>query len=701
MTAVLTRISSTSVALFALLFILALLVVPVPRAVVDVGLVLSLGCGLLLLSSTLRARHPLDLTTFPALVLTATLLRLGLNVATTRWILSSGDAGTVVRAFGEFAAAGDPLVGAAVYIVITILLVVVVSKGAERVAEVAARFSLDGLPGRQMAVDADMRAGVISFDQARQRRADLQREARLYGAMDGAMKFVRGDTMAGIAITVINLLIGVILGVVRDKLPAGEAFAHYGILTIGDGLCSQIPSLLTAVSSGLMVTRVPEEGPGVGALVESLRREVGRGQGRWLEVGGGLLLLGFLPGLPLLPFIVLSACCGGVALLVGPEHAEDGDAARLFEGAGLQLDSERETALKLAPPSEETAIVLEVGSALSFALLADNEGASLAAELQLAAVLLFERRGVHNWQTGVRFAARQLRPNELRILFYNHEILRSCVPMNIEWCFLSQIDESLKEQAVESWLHPISSAPIGGFHAGVLPAEVERIHLPRRVAMQVLGVAWSHAQRFMQVGVLQKQLNALDERDPGLVDTVVPERLSVPELCSSFRELIAEGMHIASLSLALDALACVPGTGRVTVEEAVMHLRVAFAGAFLSGLMRGGVLFVWVFSGELLQELDEELRQGPLSRARWEEAFHALRLSPHEQHVFTVPREGRLMVRELVAMAGIRAVVVAMEEVPRGMEMVVLGMVYVRPLAWLDAQSAPSNARGSQPVMLS
>lgn len=158
------RISSTSVALFALLMILALLVVPIPRPLVDVGLVLSLGCGLLLLSSTLRARQPLDLTTFPALVLIATLLRLGLNVATTRWILSTGDAGTVVRAFGDFAAAGDPFVGAAVYIVITILLVVVVSKGAERVAEVAARFSLDGLPGRQMAVDADMRAGVITFD---------------------------------------------------------------------------------------------------------------------------------------------------------------------------------------------------------------------------------------------------------------------------------------------------------------------------------------------------------------------------------------------------------------------------------------------------------------------------------------------------------------------------------------------------------
>lgn len=689
------RISPTSVALFALLMILALLVVPVPRPLVDVGLVLSLGCGLLLLSSTLRARQPLDLTTFPALVLIATLLRLGLNVATTRWILSTGDAGTVVRAFGDFAAAGDPLVGAAVYIVITILLVVVVSKGAERVAEVAARFSLDGLPGRQMAVDADMRAGVITFEDARQRRSDLQRETRLYGAMDGAMKFVRGDTIAGIAITVINLLLGVILGVVRDQMSAGDAFSHYGILTIGDGLCSQIPSLLTAVSAGLMVTRVPEDEQGVGAMVQSLRREIVTGRGRWLEVGGGLMLLGLLPGLPILPFIGLSGGCVVIALTVGKGEEEDFSGDRLFEGAELSGDGRPDSTPKLMPPSAETAVVLEVGSALSQALLDDDDGAKLAAEIQLATILLAERRGIYHWLTGVRMAVRTLQPRELRILIYGQEIVRVHVPTNIEWSFQSALSEPQRELVLEQWAHPISGAEIVGVPEGTVARRMNCIYLPRRVALLLLGVVWQHAEVFIQVGHLQKQLNHLDEREPGLVDTVIPERLNLSEFCAAMKKVVAEEIHVSHMELALDALACAPTEGRLTVGEAVDILRVTFAGAFLSTRMRGGILYVWVFSGETLRELDEELQRGPLQRERWEEAFDSLGLDPHERHVFTVPREGRALVRELVLMAGVRGVVVAMEEVPREMEMVVLGMVYVRPQTWLEEGGASQELLGA------
>ena len=683
------RISSTSVALFALLMILALLVVPIPRPLVDVGLVLSLGCGLLLLSSTLRARQPLDLTTFPALVLIATLLRLGLNVATTRWILSTGDAGTVVRAFGDFAAAGDPFVGAAVYIVITILLVVVVSKGAERVAEVAARFSLDGLPGRQMAVDADMRAGVITFDDARKRRSDLQRETRLYGAMDGAMKFVRGDTIAGIAITVINLLLGVVLGVVRDQMSAGEAFSHYGILTIGDGLCSQIPSLLTAVSSGLMVTRVPEDEQGIGAMVQSLRREILAGSGRWLEVAGGLFLLGLLPGLPVVPFVGLSAGCAVIGLTVGRSEGEDLSGARLFEGAELSEEAGAETRPKLTPPSAETAVVLEVGSELSSRLLDEDEGAKLAAEIQLATILLAERRGIYHWLTGVRLAVRTLQPNELRVLIYGQEIIRACIPANIEWCFASALHEAQRALVEEEWPHPISGVRIVGVPEGTVTQRMSTILLPRRVALLLLGVVWKHAEVFIQVGFLQKQLNYLDERTPGLVDTVIPERLNLAEFCAAMKKVVAEGIHVSNLELALDALACAPNEGRLTVNDAVDILRVTFAGAFLSSRMRGGILYVWVFSGETLRELDEELQRGPLQRERWQEAFDALGLDPHERHIFTVPREGRLLVRELVRMAGVRGEVVAMEEVPREMEMVVLGMVYVRPQTWLEGGDAP------------
>lgn len=679
------RSSSTSVALFGLLFILALLVVPVPRGVVDVGLILSFGCGLLLLSSTLRARTPLELSTFPALVLLATLLRLGLNVATTRWILSTGDGGAVVRAFGEFAAAGDPLVGAAVFIVITILLVVVVSKGSERVAEVAARFSLDGLPGRQMSVDADMRAGVIDFEQARTRREELLQETRLYGAMDGAMKFVRGDTMAGIAITCINLILGIILGVTRDGLAVGEAFAHYGTMTIGDGLCSQIPSLLTAVSAGLMVTRVPGDGARMGAVAQTLGRELGRGRGRWFEVAAGLTLLGLLPGLPLLPFLGVAAACLGVGLALPADALDESAASRsIFEDEAVAKTQEARDRLRLLPPSPSTNMVIEVGARLSEALLGDDEGASFAAELQLAGVLMFERRGVATWQTGVRLAARRLGSNEVRIHLYHHEIVRSYIPLNMVWSFTSSLREEARELALERWPHPISGAEIGGFSDARLLEGQAPITVGRRVAMLALGVAWERAGVFVRLGPLQRALNALDEDEPGLVDAVLPERLSLAEFCGAMQRLASEGYHVGRLEVSLSALASAPLPARLEPAAALRCLRVAHGGEYLSARMRGGVLYVWVFPRELLAQLDDELQRGPLDAARWCEALRALGVKPSQREVLVCPPEGREMVRELAAMSGLPFDVVGMDEVPRGMEMIVLGMVYARPSQVLE-----------------
>lgn len=673
-----------------LLAILALLVVPVPRPLVDAGLVFSFGCGLLLLSSTLRARHPLEFTTFPALVLIATLTRLGLNVATTRWILSTGDGGTVVRAFGTFATAGDPWVGAAVYIVITILLVVVVSKGAERVAEVAARFSLDGLPGRQMAVDADMRAGVVTFEEARIRRGDLLRETRLYGAMDGAMKFVRGDTIAGIAITVINLVIGVILGMLRDGLSAGEAVSHYGIMMIGDGLCSQIPSLLTAVSAGLMVTRVPEESGTPYSFVQQLRREVGTVQSRWLEVGGGLALLGMLPGLPVLPFFVLAGGCAAIAWVVPASDGDDASPESLFESDSLARAAEGSERFKLQAPSEHTPVVLEMGAAISRSILEDDDGAALAAELQLAGVLMFERRGVTTFRCGVRLASRHLAPNEVRVLLHYREIIRTCIPMNMRWLFLSSLPEDTRALALEEWKHPISGALVGGFQVVEgLPGE-SVISLPRRVAMLVLGCAWNEAGELLRMGDLQRALNHLDDQEPGLVDAVFPDRLSVAMLFQCQRELAAEHYHVGRLETCLQALACAPAPLAIEPLRAMQVLRRALGGEYVSERMRGGVLYVWVFPEDLLQVLDQELQEGPLDSERWAEALRSLPLDATRRALLACPEHGRLVVRELVQLANIRADVVAMEEIPRSVEMVILGRVYLRP-AQRVIEAVPSD----------
>lgn len=671
-------VSSTTATLGALLMILALLVVPIPRPLVDIGLVLSLGCGLLLLSSTLRARHPLDFTTFPALVLIATLLRLGLNVATTRWILSTGDAGAVVRAFGDFAAAGDPLVGAAVFIVITILLVVVVSKGAERVAEVAARFSLDGMPGRQMAIDADMRAGVVTFEQARERRSNLQREARLYGSMDGAMKFVRGDTIAGIAITCINLILGVVLGVTRDGLSAGDAFSHYGILTIGDGLCSQVPSLLTAVASGLMVTRVPNEGAEASELAHSLREELLRGRGRWWEVGGGLVLLGLLPGLPLVPFAVLAGVCGAIGFVLGSDEAAAGETSNnLDEGYALQ-HAVREERPSLLPAAADSEVILEIGADVS-RWLSTDQGAALAAELQLVTYLLHDRRGIRQQAIATRLNASSVGRDQVRVLMAGRELRRTRLRNDLVWGFASAFGSRAIEPT-ESWIHPLSGVDVWGVPSDAGPAErLQRIELPRRVAMEVIGAVWQHASGLLSVSKVQTWLESMDTGHPGLVDALIPERMSLSGLTACLREVLASGFHLREFATALDAVACCPGGSLLSHDEAVARMREALAGSVLTGFLSGGLLFTWVFPGALMETLDEELEQGVFDITRWVGGLRALDLGRPRRGVLVVPREGRKMIEELVRNADVSLFVIAMEEVPSYVETVVLGHVLVAP----------------------
>lgn len=688
------RISSTTATLVALLLVLALLVVPVPRVLVDVGLVVSLACGLLLLSSTLRAKHPLEFTTFPAFVLIATLLRLGLNVATTRWILSTGDAGAVVQAFGDFAAAGDPLVGAAVFIVITILLVVVVSKGAERVAEVAARFSLDGMPGRQMAIDADMRAGVATFEQARQRRSDLQREARLYGSMDGAMKFVRGDTMAGIAITCINLLLGVVLGVTRDGLSAGAAFSHYGVLTIGDGLCSQVPSLLTAVASGLMVTRVPKEGEEADDVAQTFREELLRGRGRWFEVGGGLLLLGFLPGLPLLPFAVLAGVCGAIGGVLAVDDSGSASAdAGLDEAAAIHhaVGDDRPT---LSPVTPESEVILEIGGEVS-QWLSEDQGAALAAELQLAIYLLHDRRGIRLGAVATRLGASTVAPDQMRVLMYGRELSRVRIRRDLVWGFASAF-QGREVTPVERWDHPLSGVDVWGVPHDEGPAAREqRIEWPRRVALEVVAVLWQHAAALLSVAKVQAWLDALDSSHPGLVDALIPERISLSGLTACLRDVLHSGFHLREYVLALDAIACCPGGSLLSHDEAVGRMREALAGSVLTGYMNGGLLFTWVFPGTLLETLDEELETGTFAIERWVAGLKALDLGRPRRGVLVVPREGRRMIEELVRNANVALFVVAMEEVPSYVETVVLGHVMVLPAC--HGSDAPRAVDGASP----
>ena len=313
--------------------LLTVLVVPLPVLLLDTGLAISITLSVLVLMTSLFLQRPLDFTSFPTLLLLTTLLRLALNVATTRIILTHGHegeqaAGHVVSAFGGFLMGGDVAVGLIVFAILLVVNFMVITKGSGRIAEVAARFSLDAMPGKQMAIDADLSSGIIDEAEARRRRRELEEETGFYGAMDGAAKFVRGDAIAGLVITGINLIGGMAIGIARHGLGFAEAAQTFSVLTVGDGLVSQIPALLVSVAAGIVVTKGNTEGTADQALIGQL----GAGPKPLAIAAGAAGVLGLMPGMPLLPFLALAGAAGAAAWAkqrqaLAPEAPPDAPAA--------------------------------------------------------------------------------------------------------------------------------------------------------------------------------------------------------------------------------------------------------------------------------------------------------------------------------------------------------------------------------------
>jgi flagellar biosynthesis protein FlhA len=281
--------------------IILLLVVPVPAVMLDVLIIVNILLALVTLLTTMFVKKPLDFSVFPSLLLIATLFRLGLNVASTRLVLGDGYAGQVIAAFGDVAVGGSIIIGAVIFLILVVIQFVVVTKGAERVAEVGARFTLDAMPGKQMAIDADLNAGLITDVQARERRAEVSAEADFYGAMDGASKFVKGDAIAGIVIIIINLIGGIAIGMIQRGLSVTEAMSTYSLLTIGDGLVTQIPALLMAVSTGMIVTRSNAESD----IGEAASGQLTQSRNALMIAGCAALLMALIPGMPIIPFVVI------------------------------------------------------------------------------------------------------------------------------------------------------------------------------------------------------------------------------------------------------------------------------------------------------------------------------------------------------------------------------------------------------------
>lgn len=413
------RLQDLLLALLALA-IIALMVLPLPPALLDALITANLGLTVLLLMLALYVRHPLALSTFPTLLLLTTLLRLSLNIASTRSILLHAQAGQIIDTFGRLVVGGSVVVGLVVFLIIAIVQFIVIAKGAERIAEVGARFTLDALPGKQMSIEAELRAGLIDRETSQMRRAVLQRESHLYGAMDGAMKFVKGDAIAGLLIALVNLLAGLSVGVAIHGLPWGDSLATYTVLTVGDGLVSQIPSLFVSMAAGLLITRVADTSEGEandadgGAPAQAraqpefaglqpathqpsnLAREIGAQltcQPKALLVTGAVLFAGvWVPGFPKWPFLVgsTSLLAAGLAVQRASRHRAQ---PPIHRHRALQRDGPTRFT-----PGHSRALAQECGGSLTLALSPSFQAAigdgQLVAEVERARQEVTQRLGL-------------------------------------------------------------------------------------------------------------------------------------------------------------------------------------------------------------------------------------------------------------------------------------------------------------------
>lgn len=351
---------------FGLLLILGLMIIPLPAALLDFFLALSITLSVLILVVSLFIKSPLDLSVFPGLLLISTLFRLSLNISSTRLILIDGYAGKVIETFGSFVVRGDYVVGFIVFIILVIIQFIVIVKGSGRISEVAARFTLDAMPGKQMAIDADLNTGLINEDEARRRRETIAREAEFYGSMDGASKFVKGDAIAGLIITAINIIGGFIIGVGQRGLPVVDALQQYTILTIGDGLVSQIPALLISTAAGFVVTR---DASGV-SLDSKFKLQLLSNYRVLAIVAVTIVIFGLLPGMPTIPFMILGVLLGISSFFKKKEMQESADAISEEKVSQPIPEETVEQYLQVDP------IEIEIGYGL-ISLVDENQGGNL------------------------------------------------------------------------------------------------------------------------------------------------------------------------------------------------------------------------------------------------------------------------------------------------------------------------------------
>ena len=541
----------------ALVLVIAMMVVPLPTFVLDLLMVFSIASGVTLLLISMFLQKSLDLLSFPSIVLVFTLFRLALNISSTRLILGLGPAfdGQVVLAFATFVTAGNFVVGGVIFAIITLVNFIVITKGAERVAEVAARFTLDAMPGKQMSIDADLNAGLIDGDMAKKRREDLSKESTFFGAMDGANKFVRGDAIAGIVIVFVNLIGGLIIGVMQHGLEMQDAMNIYFKLTIGDGLVGQVPALLTSIATGLVVTKSAS----ADSLGADLISQLGNQPRAFAYTGIVLGFFGIIPGLPTLPFFLLSAASGMVAFMIFRAKAK-AEMAELGRSMGGGEDAAKEALKKpesLLSTLALDPIALKTGRNL-VPLIDPSQDGPLLERITLIRYHIGQELGFVI--PGVRVMDDlSLPPNEYVVEIRGTKVSNGVALVNYHYVPMSVQDLSSKNITAEETIDPVTKLPgawvVDDFLPQLQEAGIAVMSPVDYIANHFTEVVKQHADEIMTRQNVQSLLELVKNTNAAIVRELVPDMLSLGQVHKVLQLLVKERISIRDLSTILERLA--------------------------------------------------------------------------------------------------------------------------------------------------
>jgi flagellar biosynthesis protein FlhA len=535
--------------------VLAMMVLPLPAFLLDVFFTFNISLSLMILLAVIYVRRALEFATFPTVLLGATLLRLGLNVASTRIVLINGHtgsqaAGHVIAAFGHFVVGGNYAVGMVVFTVLVIINFVVITKGAGRISEVSARFTLDAMPGRQMAIDADLNAGIITQAEAIIRRQEVREEADFYGAMDGASKFVRGDAIAGILIVFINMFGGTIIGAAQHGMSLADAGRNYALLTIGDGLVAQIPALLLSVAVAILVTRVSRPHDMSQQIVAQVL-----GQPRALAVTGGILaLLGIIPGMPNVVFLAMAGACGVAAYLLSKRAASGKAAAAAPAVAATAVPAEQKE-LSWDDVEQVDLIGLEVGYRL-IPLVDRNQGGELMGRIKGVRKKLSEELGFLVQAVHIRDNL-ELGPNSYRITILGAPVGESEVFPDRELAINpGQVSGTLPGSATKDPAFGLDALWIDKSRREQAQAQgYTVVDSSSVIATHLSHLLQSHAHELLGHEEVQQLLNRLSKTAPKLIEDLVPKLLPMSVVVKVLQYLLLERVPIRNLRTICETLA--------------------------------------------------------------------------------------------------------------------------------------------------